>query len=69
MKIFYCTNFRGVYPVGTSAVIVATSIGLAAYMLEQELKKAGLEQNISANDLVEINPFEQQVLILNNGDY
>lgn len=67
MKIFTCTDFDGVWPVGTSAIIVAETIDLANFMLRNELIERNL--NPSGFTLQEIDINKRQVVILQDGDY
>lgn len=68
MKVFYNHQFRGHYPVGTSAVVVAYDAYDAADRLEAELRNAGLPQTIPTNDMIEIE-LAPQVIILQDGNY
>lgn len=71
MKIFYSTNFEGVWPVGTSAVIVAEDEKIARDLLEAEAKKRGLtgrQSDGSSATLHELNLENAHAIILNNGD-
>lgn len=69
MKVFYNNNFSGHWPVGTSAVIVASNQEEAKRMLEDQLSTEGLKQECDIDDFVEINSDAQSVIILQNGDY
>lgn len=67
MKIFTCNDFKGVWPVGTSALIIAKTKEEAEHMLIAELNSRKLYQNqpfaLNEIDLI------KQVVILNDGDY
>jgi len=69
MKIFYSTSFKGHYPVGTTALIVAEDIEKAANQLSCELKEHGLSQPININQITEINTTTPRCFILQDGDY
>ncbi len=72
MKMFSCTNFEGLYPVGTAAVVVAPDEEAARQMLESELKKrghTGRQGDGSPITLREINAKIPEVLILCDGNY
>lgn len=69
MKVYTCTKFKGHWPVGTSAVVVAPSKFMAAMVLETELAKRGLRQNISSDMLEEVDMVESKAVILSDGDY
>ena len=43
MRAYVCTNFKGHWPVGTAAVMVANDRGHALRLLTAELDKHGLE--------------------------
>lgn len=68
MKVFYNSEFRGHWPVGTSAVVVAVDAEMAAYMLGEELAAMGLPQQVPPNDMIELE-MKPQVVVLQNGDY
>ena len=73
MKVFYCDEFTGHYPVGTAAIIVAKTIKEAAQQLMIELANRGLEQSIDVEQLTEVKPNQPGAtpfaLILCDGDY
>ena len=65
-KIWVCVEFKGRYPVGTSAVALARTSEKAAKLPEQELSKIGLTQEIKPSMMQLL---EKDVLILNDGNY
>ena len=65
-KIWVCVEFKGHHPVGTSAVVRARTNEKAAKLLERELSKIGLTQEIKPSMM---RLLEKDVLILNNGNY
>lgn len=70
MKVYTITGFPGHYPVGTSAVVVADSIGLAFRLLNRELEKHGLSGTSPEDcEFIELNTNEAHAKILQNGDY
>jgi hypothetical protein len=69
MKVFTCTNFRGRWPVGAAAVVVAPDQFLALTMLERELALSGLAQRIDLCDLIEVDLSTKRAIILLDGDY
>ncbi len=69
MNIYTSTDFRGHWPVGVAAIIVAKDKRQGVRLLEADLKKRGLEQKVSAKDLVLISTDLPQVLVLNDGEY
>lgn len=69
-KIFICNEFKGFYPVGVSALIIAPNKKMAYDLLITELKSIGLEQdNLIATDLTEIHNTVKRAYIINDGDY
>ena len=69
MNVYYCKTFKGHYPVGTSAVIVAETDEDAWVMLDRELIASGLRGLTEKDELVQLNLRREYVTILNNGDY
>jgi len=68
-KLYICTGFRGHYPVGTAAIVLASHPKEAANLLEAALKEQGVAQSISVAELAEAFLHVSSALILNNGDY
>lgn len=68
MKVFVCTDFTGHWPVGTSAVMIASTIEEAGKLLRKELEKYGLDPNDEFT-LTEILTQEPKAVILNDGNY
>lgn len=68
MKVFVNTSFRGHYPVGTSAVVIAKNAQEAAEMLTVEVS-AIRTQTIKAEDMIEVKSRIASVTILQSGDY
>jgi hypothetical protein len=72
MNVYTCTNFRGHYPVGTSAVVVADDRREARKLLIEELRRKGLEPSADeARGLTfdQIFPVRKGATILQDGDY
>lgn len=69
LRIYACNNFRGHYPAGTSAIMIAKTREDAAELLEQHLMKQGLSQLISTEQIFEIDSSTEQAVIFSNGDY
>lgn len=71
MKVFYNTEFKGHYPVGTAALVVAENAATAAVLLRDELAKQGLDQEVLAAHMVELKlkDDKRQVIVLLNGNY
>lgn len=68
MKFYKC-NFQGRYPVGASAVVVASSPENAKDMLETQLASIGLRQDVPIDSLFEVCTTGPSVHILCYGDY
>lgn len=70
MRVYTCDSFKGHYPVGAAAVVVATNRKRAAFLLEQALEKEGLKQTI---DPMQLNVLPtnrtETCIILVNGNY
>lgn len=69
MKVWTTTRFSGLWPVGTSAVVVAETKEQAAQLLSAELEFIGLPQEVSPDDLTRLDTKTPNVLILNDGNY
>lgn len=69
MRIFTCNSFRGHWPVPTAAVVIAEDVNEAAELLEAELAKQGLKQDISTGEIVEISIAGKAVHVLSDGEY
>lgn len=68
MKIWTNNSFKGFYPVGTAAVIVAESKKKAVNYLDKALKEIGLEKSCP-DDMKELLIVEGNVQILHDGNY
>lgn len=66
MKVFTCNSFKGHYPVGVGAVVMAEDAKEAATLLEAVLVDRGLQQDIAPEQMVEM---QHQVVILCDGNY
>jgi hypothetical protein len=70
MKVYTCTEFQGHYPVGTAAVIVASSRKEAKEKLEKALfDHFGAIQVVKESDLVQISASKAAAHILLDGNY
>lgn len=65
----YTIHFSGHYPVGACAVIVAETEQKALNAIHRELKKKGLEQKLSKEDLELLDTGKAEVRILLDGNY
>lgn len=69
MKVFTCNDFKGAWPVGTAAVIVADNIGEARAALMAELSRLNLPQGVDPITIHQVHTSKPQVIILCDGDY
>ena len=69
MKVWFCTQFEGHWPVGTAAVAVADTAMQACYLLEAELVKAGLSQKLDPKLFERVDTSKPNALILCDGNY
>ena len=69
MKVWFCTQFNGHWPVGTAAVVVADTAMQACYLLETELVKVGLSQKLQPDWFERIDTSKPNALILLDGNY
>ena len=71
MKVYAFTDFEGMYPVGTAAVVVAKSLKGARKLLSSQLVAQGLRAIGDKEDI----PYElidtdkQWAYVLNDGNY
>ena len=68
MKTYSC-EFRGYYPVGAVALVIAESKLHAKVILENKLESIGLPQEISITEFKEIYSTNSDVIILLDGNY
>lgn len=68
-KVFTCTDFRGIWPVGVSSVIVARDRQEARHLLDKALENAGIPQDSIPYTLAELDLTKPGALLLNTGDY
>lgn len=69
MNVYAATGFSGHWPVGTAAVIIAPSAERAVELLNKESRSNGLPGDATVNHLTHVCSKQEQVLILNDGDY
>ena len=65
MRVWTCTDFPGVWPVGTAAVIVAETEEEAAKLLGEEIGRRGTVRFT----LEELDLTTARAVVLNDGDY
>ena len=67
-RVYYCTDFRGVWPSEVSSLVVAPDKRQAKELLMQQIKAAGLyEEGGDLFTLVELDTSKSQAIILNRG--
>jgi hypothetical protein len=66
LKVYYNTDFEGLWPVGTSAVVVAESAEQAELLLTDKLVEIGLAYR---GTMTEMDMTTPNAVILQNGDY
>lgn len=66
-RVFVCADFKGHFPVGTAAIIVARDSAMATGLLMKRLSDIGLPQENFR--VQELSLDEEGVVILNDGDY
>lgn len=69
MKVFFNNRFRGHYPVGTAAVVVAETREMACCLLAEKLIEHGLKDGVVLGDMIEVPTTGNQVFVLNDGNY
>jgi hypothetical protein len=69
-RVFYCTDFEGVWPVGTCAIVVADSADLAALLLRGDLKRRGLDQEKDWKpEMIEVDTDISGSIVILDGEY
>lgn len=67
-RVYYCTDFRGVWPSEVSSLVVAPDKKQAKELLMQQIKAAGLyEEGGDLFTLTELDTSKSQAIILNRG--
>lgn len=69
MPVFVNTGFKGFYPVGVSAVVVAANVDLACELLNAQLVARGLEPSAKPEQFTEIDSTQAGAFVLNDGNY
>jgi hypothetical protein len=68
MKVFFCTDHDGHWPVGVASIVVAPNRETAASALSTRLNAIGLDGN-KPFTLTELDTTKAQIVILRDGDY
>jgi len=66
LKVYYNTDFEGLWPVGTSAVVVAESLERAELLLTDKLAAIGLAYR---GTMTELDMTVPNAVILQDGNY
>lgn len=66
LKVYYNTDFEGLWPVGTSAIVVAESAEQAESLLTDKLAAIGLAYR---GTMTELDMTVPHAVILQDGDY
>ena len=69
MNVWTCVDFRGHWPVGTAAVVIAPTAFEARRILMAELERKGLAQKVPYEAIHRIYTNVNQAVILNDGDH
>ena len=69
MKVWTNNYFRGYWPVGSAAVVVANTPEEASSLLNEKLKEMGLEGDAKPEDMDQLKTNKPLVRVLNDGDY
>lgn len=69
MNVYACTDFRGRYPVGSCAIIMATNVEEARKLLLAQLTLAGLSHDPGhVPQMIRLRRTKPAVVILLDGD-
>lgn len=69
MRVWACISFKGHWPVGTAAVVVAKNKRQAQRVLEKKLTEVHLSQKVPLGDIFEVDLDSPHALILRDGNY
>lgn len=71
MKTYYTTGFKGHYPVGTSAIVIAENEVEAKALLLETLSKYGLAEKNKDTEITftQVHTRTKGAIILQDGDY
>lgn len=69
MKVYTCDSFEGHWPVGTAAVVWASTPGEAAILLNAQLTSQGLPGKVEPAHMIEFHAGGNPVRVLCDGDY
>jgi hypothetical protein len=69
LKLWYCTDFKGFWPVGTAALAIAGDAEEAARLINEQLSARGLQADVTSESVNEMTYDEPKALILLDGAY
>lgn len=69
MRVYTANEFKGFFPVGTAAVVVAKDMTHAAELLNAELKRIGLPESVKPTDFSEVSKTHACAYVLQDGNY
>lgn len=69
MKVWTCNKFKGHWPVGSAAVVVAKDQEQARQLLAKQLALYGLKQEVTPEMLDPLPVCYPMALVLNDGNY
>lgn len=69
MRVWTCNDFKGYWPVGSAAVVVADSESEARAALDDELRRMGLDGLRDRDEVVELDTTSPRVSVLWDGNY
>lgn len=68
LNVYTCTDFKGYWPVGVAAVVVARDLSAARRILSEALASRGLQLR-DDNEIKRVELNVAHALILRDGDY
>ena len=68
-EVYACNQFEGHWPVGSAAVVVASSQQHAADVLNSQLRQQGLKGDATANAMALVVRDAPQAVVLCDGNY
>lgn len=69
MMVWTCNSFKGLWPVPTAAVVVASCHHQAWELLDAELKRIHLDGLTERDRVIPLDADDPHVVILSAGDY
>ncbi len=69
MKVWLNDRFKGAYPIGTSAIVVAATAEDAAQLLKADLKEQGLGDDVTPEQFELLKTNKPHVVVHSYGNY